>query len=779
MHLCMQINGVTEFYVNGKRYSGDCYGYNTTSHIIYFEKGKHHIDVRIVHDVRVFGGGKTPPACQFKVYLDPRNETLVYPDDCAVILPSLATPSRQSACELLMPDYLVDIGFAGSYGSVSLQNAGDDQIKLESITLCIVDEQTLTKHGLFIEYKTELLAEEIYILPGQTRPVSFRFRKEGGSLPSTSILKFWVRIGLVMDDQAFAIRATSHVQCVDWMKTTFKYTFLDYDGVVQYAMAKRPLALNADQNKPLIVALHGAGVEADSRFWTDSIPAQKSSWILFPTGRTPWGYDWHGPSTKNVFKAIDGLIEIQDLLPPHFECMESAAGEDWVDVSMPYEVLKTLKSEDSREWVIGNKDRLIMMGHSNGGQGVWHFAVHFPDKIIGVVPAAGYTKIQDYVSFHHWIGDSFSDPILRGILEASIAEYNNDLHLANMADLSVLPRVGTEDDNVPPLHTRKYVRILNGLLKRPTAIKVLEAIGQGHWFDSVFSDKSVQDFLKTTTTKNESNEFCVTLVNPAGIGSVHGIQVQQMAVPYRLGKIYGTRTTNGNKTRVTLKTTNIASFRLTKHFKGCHTLIVDGDVFSNLESQRGFCFALDIKNSKRWKLDNVKIGERNIAHYGPIHRMYESCHPLVIVIPNHEVYRHAALQIAHDWLLYGRGDTMILYDDQHPPASQYTLYLGLPNENKAMSRVLESPFDISLQVNNGTTRIQVGDHTYDSPGTGILFMRPIQDNQMAVIISGVDLIGFDSAWRLLPKRTGMMIPEWIITSKEMKSIGIGGVLSAG
>jgi hypothetical protein len=45
------------------------------------------------------------------------------------------------------------------------------------------------------------------------------------------------------------------------------------------AMAKRPNVLNADENKPIIVALHGAGVEADSEFWTNSIPAQKSSWV--------------------------------------------------------------------------------------------------------------------------------------------------------------------------------------------------------------------------------------------------------------------------------------------------------------------------------------------------------------------------------------------------------------------------------------------------------------------------------------------------------------------
>lgn len=53
-------------------------------------------------------------------------------------------------------------------------------------------------------------------------------------------------------------------------------------------MAKRPHLLNSDVDKPIIVALHGAGVEADSSFWIDSIPRQKYCWIIFPTGRTPW-----------------------------------------------------------------------------------------------------------------------------------------------------------------------------------------------------------------------------------------------------------------------------------------------------------------------------------------------------------------------------------------------------------------------------------------------------------------------------------------------------------
>ncbi|CEP11011.1 hypothetical protein [Parasitella parasitica] len=114
--LFVQISGASEFY------------------------GKHTIDVRMVHDVRMFGGGQAPPQCQFHVRLDTKDEALLYPEDCVVITPSnhpTTTSSRptttasesnekSTSCKLLVPEYLNDIGFASSYGSVSIQNAGDD-----------------------------------------------------------------------------------------------------------------------------------------------------------------------------------------------------------------------------------------------------------------------------------------------------------------------------------------------------------------------------------------------------------------------------------------------------------------------------------------------------------------------------------------------------------------------------------------------------------------------------------------------------------------------------
>jgi pimeloyl-ACP methyl ester carboxylesterase len=40
-----------------------------------------------------------------------------------------------------------------------------------------------------------------------------------------------------------------------------------------------------------------------------------------------------------------------------------------------------------------------LMGHSNGGQGAWHSAARYPERIVGVIAASGWLKIQDYVSY--------------------------------------------------------------------------------------------------------------------------------------------------------------------------------------------------------------------------------------------------------------------------------------------------------------------------------------------------------------------------------------------
>jgi hypothetical protein len=61
---------------------------------------------------------------------------------------------------------------------------------------------------------------------------------------------------------------------------------------------------------PVVVALHGAGVEVTSEFWLNAYRQQNYAWILYPSGRTPWGHDWHGTSNLNVQNALNSMMAL-------------------------------------------------------------------------------------------------------------------------------------------------------------------------------------------------------------------------------------------------------------------------------------------------------------------------------------------------------------------------------------------------------------------------------------------------------------------------------------
>ncbi|KAF7725436.1 hypothetical protein EC973_009610 [Apophysomyces ossiformis] len=789
-----QVLGAAEFYVDNQRYSGDAYSYDTTYHAISLNAGKHTVIIRIVHDVRVFGGGKPFPEAAVKVMMkEPAKETI----EKGV---QIARRQGNTVDDVLFPSFLAHRGFAGKFGSVSLLNIASESANVFDIDIRIMNEATCQVY----ETVSSLVSPEpIIIASGHTRPISFSFElTDTPSIRKGTKLRMELFVKVLKGNVQHVLQTVRTVESIHWCEKTFQFTFLDFDGTCQYvihetnpwaeAMAKRPRRLNSDRNKPIILALHGAGVEASEFFWTSSIKQQEYVWIVFPTGRTPWGYDWHGPSMKNAFKSIEGLINLEEMLSTTYALKDE--DKSWVNgICSITRVTSSCHAEanDAYDWVIGDPDRLIYIGHSNGGQGTWYLGTHFPDKAIAAVPAAGYIKIQDYVSYANWIGQSHTDPLLRGVLECAIAEYNNDLHISNMAGIPVFPRMGGSDDNVPPIHTRKFNRLLNENANDANAVRLSEVPGQGHWWSQVLSAPVVQRFLeqqiRSYQGKGEWQDFVVSTMNPAGIGSVRGVQVEQLDVPYRLGKITASR-----KETIFLRTTNIAAFTITDRFYSCKGLQIDNDPFPDLIGGKKSILFVKDKGTNRWKVmgDTYRLsasGRRTRSTYGPIHRMYESSRPLIITVPSmmdNSAFNHAGLQIAHDWYLYGRGDAQIVPDDHpafelssSPDDIYYRIYLGLPSQNKETDRLLSfRSGDIVLSKD----RIRVGHREFTEPGTGILFLwKGIHSNEIAIIVAGLDAVGFDLAWRLLPKRTGMMIPEWIVIGKESKQKGLGGILGAG
>ena|SRR6266576_2017967 len=65
------------------------------------------------------------------------------------------------------------------------------------------------------------------------------------------------------------------------------------------------------------------------------------------------GLDWHGPSAQDAWDSIDALSGI----------LETNAS--W------------------QPWGYAAQNPVILLGHSNGGQGAWYLASRFPDRVLG------------------------------------------------------------------------------------------------------------------------------------------------------------------------------------------------------------------------------------------------------------------------------------------------------------------------------------------------------------------------------------------------------------
>ncbi|KAG8888706.1 hypothetical protein FRB98_006963 [Tulasnella sp. 332] len=199
-----------------------------------------------------------------------------------------------------------------------------------------------------------------------------------------------------------------------------------------------------------IVALHGAGVTLDNPFWPAAIPRQNGSWVVIPSGGSSWGYDWRGPSLQDTLAAVSALRAREPRIAPG----------------------------------------LVVIGHSNGGQGTFHIASRYPDLVHSCIPAAAYQSAPLYVPETYSHGRYWLDPALDSILKASTAGGDNERFFGNLVRSRVRVVHGGDDGNVPVWHGRAAVQavkqrdhtadiefarahVVNGTIVTTTNVRVL------------------------------------------------------------------------------------------------------------------------------------------------------------------------------------------------------------------------------------------------------------------------------------------------------------------
>ncbi|KAF9228756.1 alpha/beta-hydrolase [Gyrodon lividus] len=533
-------------------------------------------------------------------------------------------------------------------------------------------------------------------------------------------------------------------------------------------------------NEP-ILALHGAGVDILTQsFWADSLMRQKYAWVVIPQGRTAWGLDWHGPSTADAFTAVSALSHI----------LSTSGLGRW------------------KEWGFDPGTRVVLMGHSNGGQGAWYMASRWPDRVCAVIPAAGYIKSQAYVSWCMSRFAHFVDPALRAVLDSSLTPDDNDLFLGNLVGMPVLAIHGGADDNVPPWHTREQVGTLKTWRSGADVTCVLlpfvyhEDPGQPHWYFDILFNKHVQIFLDrhvyteaANSQEGETKSFTLTVAVPAESGSMDGWQICALNVPGLLARLQVVKPPNGH---TSIRTTNISAFSLDLNiwFTVCGELVglentttaltVDGedirvDVGGMGYSDSTILFMRDVKMYK------PSAGLRCKPTWKPSQRLQAilSTHaPLTLLVPTlaPSPELSAALRIAHALQLFHSLDTQIVSVREVAEAggdvgSGNLVVIGCAEESLVQGW-LERMRSI-WTYRDGAWRID--ERKFERPSSAILFLQqhPYNLRAISLFLQSTDTSGLERAVRLFPIRTGVLSPDWLVVDGRADKIGAAAVEGAG
>ncbi|EAT91266.2 hypothetical protein SNOG_01617 [Parastagonospora nodorum SN15] len=264
-HVVLHTDAILEYWVDGQHYfGGDQYTFRKAPPVLHLTPGSHRIDLRLVRDVRAFGG-----------ILAPTIDVVVDVQQASGTL-ELAKPG------ILMSD-VVDGKLASPIASVSLRNSGAADIEVVGIQAANVSspfsfsgvevgQQVLTESDI-----AALTADEtsnlssastsgIVLVAGQTRSLVFNITLPSQNVPSVSYT------------------------------VTYRNTDSQQQSTLQVSQDLRHLSIYKPHK---ITYLHPGTLDP---------VADLCAWVLFPTGVTPWSSDdWHNWGFADVEAAVETI----------------------------------------------------------------------------------------------------------------------------------------------------------------------------------------------------------------------------------------------------------------------------------------------------------------------------------------------------------------------------------------------------------------------------------------------------------------------------------------
>jgi predicted esterase len=738
--ISLEVTNILEYWIDDVQYfGGDFYGFHRAPAILHLEPGIHKFDIRLVRDVRAVGGITDNPSIDVKIEISDFIGDLLM------------------GSEIMIADRLDDEAglLASEIASVVLQNAIHEEIWIDEIE---------PRPDLRNFCKTLFLQGPVRIAPGASRPVAF-------GLKCTGLLNLR-SVGVEISYHSNSTKVEKSLVCNSWALGSVndkyqphKITYLHPGGMASYAILRPPSPearkkCNATNNKlPVLLSLHGAGLEADGETVRHALDplADLCAWVLFATGVTPWsGDDWHNWGFADVEAAVNAI-------------------QTWID-------------HTSWSGPGVDMDSWLMVGHSNGGQGVWYGLLHKPDKVIAAAPLSGYSSIQNYVPFELWRP---TDPRRTSIIQSGLNSYRHELLLANAKDIPILQQHGSDDDNVPAYHSR----LMHQLLSQDDAGSTYHEIkGKPHYWEGVFTTPPLSDFFKTYLGQAPGikplRNFTVVSANPADTAPKNGFEILLLMTPGQLGSVEVML--GGHRSSCTLHTSNVRLLRMPSYVSRCDSLFVDSTAIKSANGSESVVAQRHADGS--WAVlehhdKDISSTMRHRRQLGPIDSILRTRGAIQIVtqIENGEAkaVKHTALQISRNLCQYFSADTEITADISQAiskrTGSVVNIALGpnVPQQSlqrgEAHHAITVHPDRISVRDTQGTV------HDYRDRGRGLaaIFLHPLPNQRLELVVWGVDEASLRIVARLVPTLTGGGVPDFVIADSTMLWKGIEGTLAMG
>jgi len=488
------------------------------------------------------------------------------------------------------------------------------------------------------------------------------------------------------------------------------------DGSVQYYGIRRP---KNSAGAGIVLTLHGASVHARNQ--ADCYAPKSDLWIVAPTNRRPFGFDW----------------------------------QDWGRTDA-YEVLA-----DATARTRARGDRVYLTGHSMGGHGAWHLGANDPDLWLGVAPCAAWESFDTY-------GRGGRKGIWLKVWRGADLAGATPLLLDNLAQLPVFILHGEEDSTVSPKEARRMETALRKAGAKP---RMHLEPGKGHWYNGNASEgvdcvdwPGIFEMFESTPARTRTpKEIHFVCADPAIDARHYWVTLHQ---PLTYGEVCRMEGRIADDT-VVLKTDNVRRLSL-------------ADVPLNVEIDgqklNGKHF---LRTDGKWAASDPDATEKSPARSGPFKRAFARRFVFVYAASD-PASRARALYDAQRWWYIGNGDCTVVSDAQFlfgNYSDRNVILYGNADGNRAWKRVLADTCPIDVRQG----AVTIGKQRYEGDDLGCFFVYPRKGEAQALVgvvgYSGVT--GARAGANVSVFAAGVGIPDYMVFGSDVLRKGDDGVRAAG